>query len=85
MARKKDISKSVNFGELGPKNYIRLTEYIDTYKPKHYGHIKNATLAPFFFWWVVFIVGRRVCMGVCMVFVSTHILIRALFVDVLGL
>ena len=33
MARKKDISKSVNFGEIGPKNYVRLTEYIETYKP----------------------------------------------------
>ena len=41
MARKKDISKSVNFGEIGPKNYVRLTEYIETYKPKHYGHIKK--------------------------------------------
>jgi len=29
------------FEILGPKNYIQLTEYIQTFKPTHYGHIKK--------------------------------------------
>ena len=29
------------FKTLSPKNYIQLTEYIQTFKPEHFGHIKK--------------------------------------------